>query len=640
MTGDGMPNEHGDAVAPTVGVASGSVGIRIDPEVAAAMKTARQLLVAHSKPDVARRAHARLTEKPEIPTVVVVGEVKRGKSSLVNSILAQDGLSPVGVDITTAAFLKFVPASDATQGEMAKLVFAGRRTVEVDRSEVADWVTVDGRHVNDPSVAELPIGAEVCIQSSTLPGAALVDTPGAGGLDRRHLTLALDAASTASVLILVCDASAPLTSAELQYLDIVGSEVDSVLVAMTKIDKNLTHWRAIADENRRLLGTFAPRYKHVPVLGVSSLLAASARRRPAGPQRERALSVSGVDALVAMVTEAVGARESLPVANGVRTAISGLRTVSVALTAERSAINDDAGVRASLMQEKERLQALQVTLKGGWREFLTSDLNQLQRTTISSLETKLAALRSEWRERIESTGIALIRKAPQLMIAEMTADIEALTAELSAEFTVELRAMVASLFPEDSDVGLRAGTIEELSETKVLEAYTRRRLDGLVDPQILTMGVMGANMVGGLMVGVVAGALVPVVGAAFGGVWVAVNLGYRAIRQGRQALIAWLNETLQATKRDMVVAIQTSVETVRPDIVTSYRMHLEESINALVHLLRRADAAGKQSAVERADSLVEIDSRLTTVDAAISALETQLARISQNGGTFSGRIDS
>jgi hypothetical protein len=41
------------------------------------------------------------------PLVVVAGEVKRGKSTLVNALLGQPGLAPSGVDVVTSAPVMF-----------------------------------------------------------------------------------------------------------------------------------------------------------------------------------------------------------------------------------------------------------------------------------------------------------------------------------------------------------------------------------------------------------------------------------------------------------------------------------------------------------------------------------------------------
>ncbi|WP_460850048.1 dynamin family protein, partial [Phytohabitans suffuscus] len=41
------------------------------------------------------------------PAIVVVGETKRGKSSLVNALIGVPGLSPVDAAVATAAYLEF-----------------------------------------------------------------------------------------------------------------------------------------------------------------------------------------------------------------------------------------------------------------------------------------------------------------------------------------------------------------------------------------------------------------------------------------------------------------------------------------------------------------------------------------------------
>src|ERR1700752_4397563 len=93
----------------------------------AVMQRAGRALVWGGLTDVADRAWSQLTSPPPTPTLVVIGEVKRGKSSLVNALLAHPGVSPVDVEIATSAFLRFVPATDANVAGSTTLLFAGGR---------------------------------------------------------------------------------------------------------------------------------------------------------------------------------------------------------------------------------------------------------------------------------------------------------------------------------------------------------------------------------------------------------------------------------------------------------------------------------------------------------------------------------
>jgi GTP-binding protein EngB required for normal cell division len=331
---------------------------QIDADLRKVMDAARRVLAGSGMADVGDRAWAQVTEPPTNPAVVVVGEVKRGKSSLVNTLLAVPNASPVDVDIATAAFVRFVPPSDAAPKGTATLLFAGGRREPVDYADLADWVTMSGTHVNDPTVEELPIGSEVALASPVLPRVTLVDTPGVGGLNPSHLRLTKTATTTASILVMTCDATAPITLPELEFLESVSSEVNSVLIAVTKIDKNFRHWQTIVDEDRRLLREHAPRFADVPIVGVSSTAALSAIKMEPGDRRKSALRMSGLSALVQHLHRMCASSDTLFAANGLRAARTGLERVAAQLELQRSALIGGQRAAAGLKEENERLAAL------------------------------------------------------------------------------------------------------------------------------------------------------------------------------------------------------------------------------------------------------------------------------------------
>ena len=86
---------------------------------------------------------------------------------------------------------------------------------------------------------------------------------------------------------MTCDATAPITAPELEFLELASAEVNSVLIAVTKIDKNFRHWQSIIDENRSLLRQYAPRFADVPILGMSSMAAFSAIKMEPGDGARR-----------------------------------------------------------------------------------------------------------------------------------------------------------------------------------------------------------------------------------------------------------------------------------------------------------------------------------------------------------------
>jgi Dynamin family len=574
--------------------------------------------------EVADRAAALLTAPPPSPTLVVIGEVKRGKSSLVNALLGSPGVSPVDVEITTSAFIRFLPATDSNTEGDTTLVYAGGRRQPIDKADMADWVTVDGRRVTDSNVEELPLGAEVVVRGLFVPRLTVVDTPGVGGLNPNHLRLSAMAAEQATMLLMTCDATAPITGPELDFLQAVSAEVDAVVIAVTKIDKNLRHWRSIIEENRRLLREHAPRFADVPMFGVSSLDAAAALAMAPGEQRDAGLQESGLPQLVACLNAIGSENDHIHTANALRTARTGLERIGQHLDMQRSAMVGTT-TRAELTNEQQRLNELRQKWESGWRDYLARDLNAVQRTTMGTLDHKLEDLRVNWRKRLAAAKLDILRRTPQLFVADMTADLEVVIREVSDELVAGIVKLVSDL-QLDGEVAVGGLTTPQVHR----DDAPRSRRAGLFDPQTLSMGVIGSRMLGGSVVGYVglaAGAAAIPVTLAVGGAWVAVNMGFRALQMGRANLLQWLNTTIGAVSRDAGREIGEKVDTIRPVIFDEYRQHLTNSMAQLQKVIAAADTAANASDTEQAKALKEVDTRRDAVNQITAAIDAQLARL-------------
>jgi GTP-binding protein EngB required for normal cell division len=596
---------------------------RVDADLKKAMDAACRVLAANELAEVAERAWSHITTPGGTPAVVVIGEVKRGKSSLVNALLARRA-SPVDVDIATSAFVRFVAPAESVPPGQSTLLFAGGRREQVDFAELADWVTMSGSHVNDPSIEELPIGAEVVLGSPFLPRVTVVDTPGVGGLNPSHLRLARTATTTASVLLMTCDATAPITAPELEFLKSVSAEVNSVIIAVTKIDKNFRHWQSIVDENRRLLREHAPRFADVPILGVSSVAAFSAFKMEAGERRKSALRTSGISALVQQLYRSCAQGDTLAAANGLRSARSGLERVAAQCELRRSATTGGQSATAALTEEKERLAALRRDWEGGWRDYLARDMGVVQRNTLAALDHKIDDLKTRWRTKLDGAKVDLLRRSPQLFVAEMAADLEVLVGEVSDEYIGAVNALLAGLqFDADVTVSAFSSGVREVERP-------RKRGEGVIDPSMMSAATTGISTLGmGLVafLGVGTVVAIPMV-AAIGGAWIAVNYGFKAIKMGRQGLQQWLNLTATAVAKDVSREIQERGDAMRPVIVNEYKQYLTDSMTELKNLLAAAETAEKASLAERADAVAELDTQLKSVGAAITGVDAQLARLS------------
>ncbi|MET0452725.1 MAG: dynamin family protein [Mycobacterium sp.] len=587
-----------------------------------AIAEASRVLRTHGMPEVADRAKLVMAAPSRKPTLVVIGEVKRGKSSLVNALLGKRDASPVGVDIATSAFIRFVPGSDAHGEGETTLLFAGGRQRRIDCRDLPNWVTAEGTQVLDDQVDELPIGAEVVMDSAFLPNVAIVDTPGVGGLNPAHIRLTTDAATRASALLMVCDSTTPITNVEIEFLQSVSAEVESVVIAVTKTDKNLRHWRAIVDENRRLLQEHAPRFSHVPIVGVSSARATAAFETEAGERRDTALRHSGVPDLADHLRRVCDEEDRLVRVNAMRMLRTGLDRLGDQLALQQSANQGGDELIQGLAAEKQRLQKLQEEEKSGWRDFLGSDLTSLLYATTRLLDEKLDELKTKWRNRIDTTKWEAIRRSPQLLIAEVTADLEVLVAEISDDYIASVTTLVRTL---GADIEL---SLDKLNSIRVPDDKPRRA--GVLDPQVLTLGVIGSNTLGhGVLAAMGIGAAAAVawpVSLALGGAWIAVNLGFRAVKAGRQNLQQWLNTTVGAVRNDVVRELQERTNTIRPIIFDEYRRYLALSIEQLQALIKDANLAARRTRSEREDAVAEIQAIEAGRLQALAAIDRQLSR--------------
>jgi Dynamin family len=208
-------------------------------------------------------------------TVVVCGEFKRGKSTLLNALLEEPGLFPVDLSYATSLVtavtygsaervtVRLASAPAAAPGEQEE------RTI--GRAELVDYVTEGG----NPGNGKHAIGAVIEIPSERLAsGLTLVDTPGIGGVYTQHAVATGDVLPTADVIMFVADATQPLTSSELRFLryaaDAAGvrDDANALICVLTMKDKVTSSDEILASTRAKLAG--ATGWPRVPVVLVSS----------------------------------------------------------------------------------------------------------------------------------------------------------------------------------------------------------------------------------------------------------------------------------------------------------------------------------------------------------------------------------
>jgi small GTP-binding protein len=231
--------------------------------------------------------------------LVVFGEFKRGKSTLINALLGRE-LLPTGVVPLTSV----VTAIGAGSGDRLLVRFADRREQERPLGELAQYVTEAGNPGNQLAV-EL---ARVELDHELLhAGLELVDTPGIGSVHSHNTEVARGFLPRIDAAVCVLDAGQPLSENERELFREAAERVPRFLFVVNKID-HLDHAdREVAIEFvrsglRKLLGqagsdVFAVSARHGEGLGPL----AARLRRLAAEEREMLLlrSVAGLSQSVA-----------------------------------------------------------------------------------------------------------------------------------------------------------------------------------------------------------------------------------------------------------------------------------------------------------------------------------------------------
>jgi Dynamin family len=158
--------------------------------------------------------------------VSVLGEFKRGKSTLVNALLGLD-LMPTGVLPLTAV------ATEVGYGPQgATVVHADGTTQEIDLGRLADYVTEAGNPGNKRQVSRVEARAPAELLR---PGVVLVDTPGIGSVFR-HDEAAGRALLEADGAILVLSADAPLSEEERKLLTALSERRAPTFFVLNRTD--------------------------------------------------------------------------------------------------------------------------------------------------------------------------------------------------------------------------------------------------------------------------------------------------------------------------------------------------------------------------------------------------------------------
>lgn len=178
--------------------------------------------------------------------LVVMGEIKKGKSSFINAMLGEKDLVPVSSNVATSTIFKIRYGH-----QRAYRVFfrkeANRQPLEINESELSHYGTEDGNPGNREQVDFIEVSCPAALLRS---GVVVIDTPGLGGLFKGHKQITYQYVPKADAVFFVTDSmESPIGQLELEYINDIRRITPLLYFVQTKCCAVDTQARQARKEN-------------------------------------------------------------------------------------------------------------------------------------------------------------------------------------------------------------------------------------------------------------------------------------------------------------------------------------------------------------------------------------------------------
>lgn len=564
--------------------------------------------------------------QPDKPVAVVVGETKRGKSSLVNALLGMPGLSPVDAQVATTAYLEFAWADQASvrawQPGAADPMLLGV-------GDLRNWATRLGTM---PPGMVPPRRMLVGHPSALLKHMSVVDTPGTGGLDPDHAQIALEAVARATCLIMVTDASSPMAKTELDFLTEASKRVNFVVFALTKTD-TYPGWRTVMEENRSLIEAHAPRFRHAPIFPVSAMLAEHALASQ-GPTRQALAKESGIGKMQRALVKVATAGKALVAANVVRAVRTEFQRLATSAAEDMKAYDPDPEAANRLKEEKKQALALRRTETKKANLALRVETQRAKIEVQGRLRTHLQELEEALLDEVEKANKAALESLPQRVDIALQGIAARLSGELHQRFVLLAERVLRQVFNDDE---LRQAT-SSISAGLRTAASGRARRDASSDGALLMASSAGVAMMAGRAVSMGAGAVglgaltgIGAVALSASGIGVglaaAAFLLYRRKIQGnRQAAKQWIQRIVAEARANLNEEISFRFTEVEFVFNSTLDDALERRAAEFDARISAAENAQKADQAARAKKQAALKQRRDSMASKVKQLDEVLAK--------------
>jgi hypothetical protein len=558
------------------------------------------------------------------PSIVVVGETKRGKSSLTNMLIGVPNLSPVDAAVATSSFLEFRYAT--TLGARAYL--PGREDpVPLSHGDLRDWATVLGRL---PDGLRPPRRIEVYHNAPLLQYLTIIDTPGVGGLDPLHAEIALDAVERGTALLFVVDASSPFSKPELDFLIEASKRVNFVIFALTKCDA-YPGWRTILADNKGQLQAHAPRFGSAPWFPVSARLAEMAMSMSGDAQAEL-IRESRIAELQHALIDLAGKGHSIQLANVLRSVRSEVIRLDQEIGDRMKATDPDPGDIQRAKDERAKVAARKRTESRQWSLALNTETQRARVEATTRLRQYITKLQEDYLNKIDKASGSEMKNLPN----EVDRSLHALSVRLSHDLEFRFRKVAERVLAQVFHPNELQYVLRQINARLRHALGTKPRRDhndqgsAMVAMSSAGMAMMagkGAAMaVGGIAV---AGIVAVPVGIAIGLGAGAYMLFKRKSMSDKQGTRQWLREVLNEARAALSDEIMHRFTDLQYALTLALDEAIERRLQQLDAHIANIDKAMAEDKAERGKRKAALAAEREGLRARIKQLDEVLVRVRQ-----------
>lgn len=192
--------------------------------------------------------------------LAVVGSLKRGKSTLLNTLMERnnDDISPVSFDVCTSAIIRYLDKElirDGEKKEKAVIYFDGSQApLDIPLERLRSYVTETENPENVKKVRSIEVYGDFPEWSKAV---TLVDSPGQNAVYNYHDTLLIDFLPYADAIIFLIAADLPIDGGDLKLLkELKKDQQRKVFYVITKVER-LEHPEDLKDIEQRVFSVLS-----------------------------------------------------------------------------------------------------------------------------------------------------------------------------------------------------------------------------------------------------------------------------------------------------------------------------------------------------------------------------------------------